>query len=56
MMLRRWDRMVKYEDMTDEEIDKRLREIPEEEWYNHPELIKEGIMRFLRLCYGKKKS
>lgn len=36
-----------YEEFKIEEINKLLEDIPEEKWFRHEELIKEGIRRFL---------
>jgi len=41
-----------YKDMTTEEINKKLMEIPEEQWWKHPELIKEAIKRWFKMCKG----
>ena len=38
---------------TDEEINKLLEDIPEEEWYKHEGLIREGIQRYIKLFIKK---
>ena len=42
-----------YEKFSDEEINSLLEDIPEEKWYKHEELIKEGIQRYIKLFIKK---
>ena len=42
-----------YEKLQDDEINKLLEDIPEEKWFRHEELIREGLKRYFKLYIRK---